>query len=114
MSNSPLPAGFESLAPFVAHWAKDTTELRLKARAEASMDENRAFYAAMLPLAEQAINHLETFDLHGLPAAEASLAMLVLALAQAAVAVEMHGEPISPGTPYPNAVRVLQGAAPFG
>ncbi len=51
---------------------------------------------------ENAIAHLDGFDLHALPAREATLALLVLALAQAAVAVEMHGAPVSPGTPYPN------------
>lgn len=111
---SALPAGFESLEPFVAYWARDTTDGRLQARAEASMAQNQAFYDAMLPLAEPAITHLEAFDLHALPAPEATLARMVLALAQAAVAVEMHGQPISPGTPYPNTVRVLQGVAPFG
>ncbi len=53
-----LPAGFESLAPFVAHWARDTTDARLAARCEASMADIQAFYDTMLPPAESAIaNH---------------------------------------------------------
>jgi hypothetical protein len=53
-------------------------------------------------------------DVHNLPPEKATLAKLVLALAQAAVAVEIHGESRSPGTPYPNSIRLSTGAAPFG
>lgn len=111
---SALPPGFESLAPFVDYWARETTNERIAARCEATMADIRAFYDAMLPEVERAVTCIDEHPLHELPAAHATLAKLVLALAQAAVAVEMHGQPCSPGTPYPNTMRVLQGAAPFG
>lgn len=113
MNASVLPAGFEALAPFVAYWARDTTDARLAARCEASMADIQAFYDTMLPLAEPAIALIDTAPLHDLPPPLATLAKLVLALAQAAVAVEMHGQPCSPGTPWPNSVRVPGGPAPF-
>lgn len=113
MSDTDLPAGFETLTPFVSYWARDTTEQRLKARCEAAMEQTQAFYDAMLPLLERAVQCIDESPLHALPADKALLAKLVLAMAQAAVAVEMHRQPVSPGTPYPNSVRVLQGAAPF-
>ena len=114
MTAALLPPGFEALSPFVGQWALDTTEQRLQARSSATMAEIRAFYEAMLPRAEAAIACIDESDLHDLPAANATLAKLVLARAQAAVAIEMHGQPVSPGTPFPNSVRVMQGAAPFG
>ena len=114
MNGALLPSGFEELLPFVRKWALDTTEQRLQARSSATMAEIRSFYEAMLPRAEAAIACIDESDLHDLPADKATLAKLVLALAQAAVAIEMHGQPVSPGTPFPNSVRVLQGAAPFG
>jgi hypothetical protein len=109
-----LPPGFEALAPFIDRWAVDTTAARLHARSTASMAEIRAFYDAMLPQAEAAIICIDQHDIRDLPAGHATLAKLVLSLAQAAVAVEMHGQPVSPGTPYPNSVRIPQGIAPFG
>ena len=78
------------------------------------MDEIRAFYEAMLPLADQALKHIDAFGLTNLSPERARLATLVLSLAQAAVAVEIHGAPRAPGTPYPNSLKVLRGAPPFG
>ena len=111
---SPLPPGFEALEPVVSYWAVATTEGRLRARAEASMDEIRAFYDAMLPLADAAMNHVDAYGLADLSPERTCLAALVLSLAQAAVAVEIHGAPRAPGTPYPNSLRVLRGAPPLG
>lgn len=110
---SELPVGFESLAPFARRWACDTLEQRLQVRSESTMEEIRAFYDTMLPLVEEAVASIDTDDLNDMPADKARLAKLVLALVQAAVAVEMHGQPTSPGTPYPNSIRVLQGLTPF-
>jgi hypothetical protein len=114
LPTGPLPPGFEALEPFVLHWAIGTTEGRLRARAEASMDEIRAFYDAMVPLADAAMNHVDAYGLADLSPERTCLATLVLSLAQAAVAVEIHGAPRAPGTPYPNSLRVLRGAPPLG
>ncbi len=114
LPNGPLPPGFEALEVFVPRWAMATTEGRLRARAEASMDEIRAFYDAMLPLADAAMNHVDAYGLADLSPERTCLAALVLSLAQAAVAVEIHGAPRAPGTPYPNSLRVLRGAPPLG
>ena len=84
MSAVVLPAGFEALTPFVDYWARPTTMALLDAT---------PLHAHTPPLAK--------------------LAQLVLSLAQAAVAVEMHGQPLSPNTPWPHSVRVPAGAAPY-
>jgi hypothetical protein len=109
-----LPDGFESLEPFVARWARDSFAERLHARCESDMDEIRAFYDAMLPLAPAAIARIDREPLASLSETTAVLARLVLALAQAAIAVEMHGAPRAPGTPYPNQLRVETALFPFG
>lgn len=108
-----LPEGFECLAPFVEYWARDTLEQRIHARSTAAMADIEAFYAAMLPLTERAVACIDEAPLHALPPSRATLAKLVLSLAQAAVAVEMHRAPCSPGTPYPNSLRVVQGPPPY-
>ena len=113
MSAAVLPAGFETLEPFVAYWARPTTNARLAARCEAGMGNIQAFYDAMLPLSGPALALLDSTPPHEYPPPLATLAQLVLSLAQAAVAVEMHGQPLSPNTPWPNSVRVTGAAAPY-
>lgn len=113
-TTAPLPQGFEDLAPFVGYWAGETTQERIHARSMASMEEIRAFYDVMTERAEAAFNHVEQFPLHELPEDAAVLYRLVLALGQAHVAVEIHGQPRAPGTPYPNGIRIQRGPAPFG
>jgi hypothetical protein len=49
-----LPPGFEALEPFVARWVLPDAAARMARRQECRIEELRAFYAAMLPLAEVA------------------------------------------------------------
>jgi hypothetical protein len=109
-----LPDGFEDLAPFVEYWARATTQARIDARSTATMEQIRAFYDVMTGHAEAALQHVERFPLDQLPDDAARLFRLVLALGQAHVAVEIHGQPRAPGTPYPTGIRILRGPAPFG
>lgn len=113
-SQALLPAGFEDLVPFVDYWAGETTEARIHARSTASMATIREFYDAMTERAEAALQYVEQFPLNQMPDDAARLYRLVLALGQAHVAVEIHGQPRAPGTPYPTGIRILRGAAPFG
>lgn len=112
--NALLPPGFEDLVPFVDYWAGETTQERIHARATASMETIRAFYDAMTERAEAALQYVEQFPLNQMPEDAARLYRLVLALGQAHVAVEIHGQPRAPGTPYPTGIRILRGPAPFG
>jgi hypothetical protein len=109
-----LPDGFEALEPFLAYWDVPSSALRMKRRSEASMADIRAFYDAMTPRGEEILNHLERFEMQALPEREARLFRLLLALAQAAMAVEMHGQPRVPFSPYPHAVTILKPPQPYG
>jgi hypothetical protein len=110
----PLPAGFEALEPFVAQWAGDTTADRMKARCEADMAEIQTFYDAMIQHGEAAMRAIAVHPLGTLPPAFATLSKLLLALAQASIAVELYGQPRAPDTPYPNSIALVRGTAPFG
>ncbi len=103
----PLPAGFEDLEPFVAWWAVAGQNERRHQRCESTFEEIQRFYDAMLPRAEAAMQYLEAFPLRDMPGPEARLMRLVLALAQASVAVEIHERARVPGAPWPDAVRIL-------
>lgn len=115
MSAAPLlPPGFAALAPFVADWALPTTNERLFVRASKPLAETRAFYDAMVDHADAAMTEIDRYPLDAMPEDVARLACLVLALAQASVAIEIHGAPRAPGTPWPNSIRLATGAYPLG
>lgn len=109
-----LPPGFEELEPFVVRWAGETTAERMIARCEAEMEDIQAFYDAMLARGEEAMNLISQHPLADLPPDVGNLAKLLLALAQASIAVELHEQPRAPDAPYPNSIRLTRGTFPFG
>jgi hypothetical protein len=109
-----LPHGFKDLEPFVERWVLDDTGARIRARSESSMTQIQAFYDAMTERAVEAIRLIEGYPLNDMPPAIERLAKLTLALAQAATAVEIHQQPIAPGSPYPNSIKLVRGTQPFG
>lgn len=114
MTASTLPLAFAELEPFVAIWGHETTQARLNARCSQSMPEIRAFYDRMVERAEEAMAYVDQFPLNQLPEDASRLMSLVLALAQAHVAIEIHGQPRAPGTPWPNTMRIAQGLPVLG
>jgi len=109
-----LPAGFEELEPFVDQWCLKSTQERHARREGASMEDIRRFYDAMLVKAPAAIAYLEGKPFDALPDDEQRLMYLLLALGHVAVAVEVHGQPRAPHTPYPHRVRLTQPPRYFG
>ncbi|MAA76284.1 MAG: hypothetical protein CMN28_16460 [Salinisphaeraceae bacterium] len=109
-----LPAGFESLEPFVEYWAGETNDIRWDRRSRASMPDIQAFYDAMLARAEDAIQHLEKFPLGDMPPAEERLFCLTLSLVHASIAVELHEQPRAIDSPFPHGLHVTRGPWPHG
>lgn len=111
-----LPEAFSALTPFVEKWAKETTAARMAVRESATMIEIKAFYDAILPMAEDAITLIDNYpmDAAEMPPEIARLCQLVLALCQASIAVEVHGEPHVPGATFPHGIQLKRGATPFG
>lgn len=93
MNDTTLPAGFESLEPFVADWALADAVARMARRQASSIAEIRAFYDAILPLGEQALDYLRPFPLGALPVEAERLLKLMLSLAEIAPAVEWYDSP---------------------
>lgn len=104
---APLPAGFETLEPFVSYWAVAGQNERRYQRCDTTMAEVRRFYDAMLPRADDAMRHLADFPLRDMPGPQARLMRLVLSLAQASMAVEIQGGARVPNAPWPDTVRIL-------
>lgn len=109
-----LPAGFEELECFVDHWGGDTAQKRMDARCSVDMSQIRTFYDAMVERAEDALVYLEQFPIDDMPPDALQLLALVLALAQAHIAVEIHGAARAPNTPWPNSIRFTSGLPLLG
>ncbi len=115
-TESLLPPGFSDLEPFVAYWARKTTNERWDQRSRAPMADITAFYDAMYDRAEDAIAWLDAnYPIGQAMSPEAErLAELLLGLGHVAIAVEMHRQPRSPFTVFPHGIRVKSGPAPLG
>lgn len=59
-----LPAGFESLDPFVAAWVLPDAAARMTKRQNSSYEEIRRFHDAMIPLGEKALDYLGGFQVY--------------------------------------------------
>jgi|SRR5579862_3154901 len=90
---SQLPKNFADLEPFVAQWALAQEAQRMQARWNGNMDQMKAFYNAMLPRIDHALDHLDTFGASELPPAEQRLLHLALSLVEVANAVEVFSKP---------------------
>lgn len=109
-----LPPAFADLERFVPYWACSTVNERIDARCKNTMPDIRAFYDAMIVRAADMLAHLENGAMHELAEDDATLLKLLLALAHAAIAVEIQQQPLPPKTTYPFRVKLVSGVAPFG
>lgn len=91
----PLPAGFESLAPFVDTWALETETSRNRRRHAVGMDAIVAFRDAILPQVDDVVAYVNRYPLatlHDHPEAM-TLMYLLLSLAEIAPAIEFYNQP---------------------
>ena len=109
----PLPVGFESLARF-SDWCLPTTQQRWMKRCESPMEELQEFYYVMLKEADRILDYLDDFNLHDLPEPEENLFLMMLSLSNVSMAVELHGMPRAPYSPWPHGIKLLEGVAPYG
>ena len=84
-----LPSDFADLEPFAATWCLATEPERWAGRLASTMDEMQAFYDAVFPRAEAAMDYLDQFPLDALPADATALLQLLHSLALVSYAVEV-------------------------
>ena len=101
-----LPAAFSTLEPFADSWALPTSDARLHKRMNSAMADIQSFYDIILPLTEPALAHLDRYPLAALPPAELRLFHLLLAGAEAALAVEVYRAPRLPLAPSESRFKV--------
>lgn len=110
---STLPPGFETLEPFVDHWAVDGTANRDAARSASTAEQRSGFFAAMQPMTEAALALLDSKPFNEQDAAEQRLMNLCLSLAHVAMAVEAHGDDEPKHRPHREAMRITRAVADF-
>ena len=101
-----LPAAFAELEHYAARWALPSSDERMHKRMSSSMEEIQSFYDTMLTVTDRALGHLDQFELGAMPPAETRLFHLVLAGAEAALAVEVYRAPQLPLAPSESRFKV--------
>jgi hypothetical protein len=85
-----LPPKFSELEPFVAHWAVRSMRERHRRRLGSSAHDRKAFYEAMTPRLNEAIEYLNGFPLHEMPDDAATLLELAMALMEVSLTQEVY------------------------
>ena len=92
--NAPLPPEFSQLEHLVPEWAIEDGHERYVKRVNSSMEQIRAFYDEMFPLAEEAVAYVDKFDYSDpLPDDVANLRNLLYSLITVSLAVELWNQP---------------------
>lgn len=110
-TNTSLPAGFESLVPFVAFWAADTAAARAHCRDSSDEASRVAFYNAANDLVPKALAYLDTKPLSQFDESEQRLMRLVLSFGHVAMAVELQREEESRHARYRPYMRITRAPA---
>jgi hypothetical protein len=89
-----LPPEFAHLEHLVAEWAIEDGHERYEKRVNSSMDEIKAFYDQVFPVAEEAVAYVDKFDYdEPLPEDVANLRNLLYSLITVSLAVELWHQP---------------------
>lgn len=88
-----LPPQFADLEPWARTWSLASEQERWDRRHASTMEELIAFYDAVFPRLEEAIEFCDKHDLDDLPEDVLNLLHLIYSLALVAMAVEIFGQP---------------------
>lgn len=91
-----LPEKFSVLDSWVADWSLATRTERYAMRLSKNIDELSAFYDAVAPLAEEAIEYLDTLDINDLPEDAARLLNLLYSFILVSYPVNIFKQPRIP------------------
>ncbi len=92
--NRKLPQEFSHLEHLVDEWAIEDGHERYVKRVNSSMDDIKAFYDEVFPVAEEAVAYIDKFDYsEALPDDVANLRNLLYSLITVSLAVELWKQP---------------------
>ena len=104
-----LPPEFSDLEPFAA-WSLEHEHDRFAKRLASSMDELQAFYDVAFPRLDDAMNHLDQFELNALPDDAKHLLWLCYSLVNASFPVEVWRQPRVPDSGAASIDQVVEPA----
>lgn len=93
-----LPSDFADLQPFADKWAIPTEYERMKVRRQATGQELKSFYDAIVPRMPALLEVLDTFPLYQIPESHSPLMHLAQSLAEVAPHVELYK--LDPNVPF--------------
>jgi hypothetical protein len=108
MTQPRLPSGFADLEPFVDRWCLATERERYARRLATPIEEMRAFYAAVFPRVQAALEHCDRFPLDDMPEDSTRLLRLVHSFIMVSFPVEVWGRPRIPDTGEASLERVIE------
>jgi len=95
--NTTLPKGFEDIAAYADRWSLGSHDERYVARREASREELKAFYDAILPRMEEILDLADQYPLGEMPEDVANLFYMALSIAEISPHIELYGgDPMVP------------------
>lgn len=110
-SDTVLPSGYESLEPFVAHWARPNAAERAGSRTASSDTERRAFYAATNVRFAEALGYLDGKGFAQFDIQDERLMNLLLGFAHCAQAIEVQGDAESSHAKLRNRLTIVRASA---
>jgi hypothetical protein len=108
VADARLPNGFADLEPWADRWCLATERERYAQRLASPIDEMKAFYAAMFPRIEAALEHCDRFPLDDMPEDAARLLRLVHSFVMVSFPIEVWGQPNIPDTGDAYLERVVE------
>jgi hypothetical protein len=93
-----LPSEFADLEPFASKWSLAKEDDRYQVRLASTMDEMQAFYDAVVPRADEAMDYCDKFPLDDLPDDAKNLLHLLYSMVMVSFPVEAFGQPHIPDT----------------
>jgi hypothetical protein len=91
-----LPKEFSELEPFAAQWCLPSETERYARRISSSMEDMRAFYNAITPVAKAAIAYCNQYPLDAMPEEVLNLMHLLYSMIMVSFPVECWGQPRVP------------------
>ena len=91
-----LPQEFSDLEPWAEEWAIESINSRYLKRINSEMPELQAFYDAMVPRAEDALDYLDQFPIDDLDPQQLNLLWTLLSLSAVSFAIDCFGQPKVP------------------
>src|SRR5262245_41656670 len=107
-SRARLPNWFAELEPFAERWCLATERERYAQRLASSLADMKAFYDAIFPRVDAALEYCDRFPLAELPDDAARLLRLVHSFVMVSFPVEVWGRPRIPDVGEADLERVIE------